>query len=257
MLAVFLVLIMGVLCEFAGGILLKGIYHARLGRRTRGKLILTYDDGPGVRLESSVVELLKQENVRATFFLNAKRSLDHRERAGLLKEAGHEVACHTWEHPNAWRTPPWRCMRDVTKAYAILEGWLTTASIYRPPYGRITLSTWLRLTFRGVRIALWTQDSGDTWPQLPELSTIIAEVRRAGGGVVLMHSFDRRGDGSEQREQYVLELTARLLRMARQEQWRVCCFSEIMERDAPNRTAQGRGSADPDPGRPFGGIGKI
>ena len=232
-LAVFLVLALALFWEVAGGILVKEVNRALLKRRTRGRLVLTYDDGPGTRLENRVLDLLRQKNVRATFFLNAKRALVHQERVGRLKSAGHEVACHTLEHLDAWRTPPWWIMRDINQAYAILKDWLTESGLYRPPYGRITFSTWVRLAARRVHLAFWTWDSRDTWPQLPEPAAIVAAVRRAGGGVVLMHSFDRDSGDPEQREQYVLELTARLLELARQEQWRVCCFSELMAREAP------------------------
>jgi 3-hydroxyacyl-CoA dehydrogenase/peptidoglycan/xylan/chitin deacetylase (PgdA/CDA1 family) len=232
-LAVFSVLVLALFWEVAGGILIRKFHRALLKRRTRGKLVLTYDDGPGTRLENRVLDLLRKENARATFFLNARRSLAYGERVDRLKDAGHEVACHALEHLNAWRTPPWRVMRDINQAYAILKDWLTESCLYRPPYGRITFSTWVRLAARGIRLAFWTWDSRDTRPQLPEPAAVVAAVQRAGGGVVLMHSFDRQTGDHEEREQYVLEVTARLLELARREQWRVCCFSELTAREIP------------------------
>lgn len=148
----------------------------------------------------------------------------------LLKDAGHEVACHTFEHLNAWRTSPWHVMKDMGKAYGVLDNWLTTRSTYRPPSGRMTTSVWLLLVAKGIRVAFWTHDSGDTFAQLPELSSIVSDVSRAGGGVVLMHSFDRRGRDFEQRERYIVELTDHLLELARQRHWQVCSFSELFGR---------------------------
>ncbi|MBN1506307.1 MAG: polysaccharide deacetylase family protein [Sedimentisphaerales bacterium] len=225
-----LTVVLIVLCEYGGGRVAKGVNLALLRKRARGKLVLTYDDGPGSRLEDRLIAVLKERNARATFFLNAKRSLEYPQRSAVLKSAGHEVACHTFEHLDAWHTFPWRAMRDTNQAYQVLDDWLTTRFTYRPPSGRLTTSTWLLLTIRGIRVALWTHDSGDTLPRLPEPSSIVADVSRAGGGVVLMHSFDRRGKDFEQRERYIVELTDRLLDLARQEHLHVCSFSELLDR---------------------------
>jgi peptidoglycan/xylan/chitin deacetylase (PgdA/CDA1 family) len=223
-----LAVILVVLCEYAGGRVAKRFNLAMLRRRARGKLVLTYDDGPGTRLEDQLIALLKERNARATFFLNAKRSLEYPERSAVLKDAGQEVTCHTFEHPDAWQSLPWRVMKDTNKAYRVLEPWLTTRSTYRPPSGRFTTSVWLLLAARGIRMALWTHDSGDTCPHLPDPSSIVADVARAGGGVVLMHSFDRQGKDFEQRERYIVELTGRLLDLAGQKHLRVCSFSELL-----------------------------
>src|SRR5512142_3238356 len=63
-----------VACEFLGAIILKQIDVALLRERTRGKLVLTYDDGPGLRLEDRLLDLLRQEKAHATFFLNAQQT---------------------------------------------------------------------------------------------------------------------------------------------------------------------------------------
>jgi peptidoglycan/xylan/chitin deacetylase (PgdA/CDA1 family) len=229
-LALSLTMVLIVLGEYAGGRVAKGLNLAMLRRRARGKLVLTYDDGPGTRLEDRLIALLKERNAKATFFLNAKRSLEYPQRRAVLKDAGQEVACHTFEHLDAWQTFPWRVMKDTNKAYHVLDPWLTTRSTYRPPSGRVTTSVWLLLAARGIRMALWTHDSGDTFPQLPEPSSVVANVARAGGGVVLMHSFDRRGKDFEQRERYIVELTDRLLDLAGQKHLHVCSFSELLGR---------------------------
>jgi hypothetical protein len=61
-----------------------------------------------------------------------------------------------------------------------------------------------------LRTAWWTIDSGDTWERLPAVDEVIARVREQGGGVVLLHDFDRSGD----RCRYVLDLTSRLVELA-------------------------------------------
>jgi hypothetical protein len=69
----------------------------------------------------------------------------------------------------------------------------------------------------------WTVDSGDTRGVLPTPSQVADRVRREGGGIVLMHDLDR----TQNRNDFVLELTAALLDVARQESFKVTRLGEL------------------------------
>ena len=66
-------------------------------------------------------------------------------------------------------------------------------------------------------------DSGDTWAALPPAQRTVDAVVRAGGGVVLMHDFDR----GPEREAFVLETTGLLLDAAAREGLNVMTLSEL------------------------------
>lgn len=186
-------------------------------------LVLTYDDGPGEKLTPQLLDLLKSRNARATFFLTGLRATDHPELVDEIAGQGHEIACHTQQHLNAWRTSPWRSVHDIDQGYQSLARWVPQDGWFRPPFGKLTLLTWARIKGRRAPLGWWTIRSGDDAEVLPETDTAVIKAKRDGGGVVLLHDFDR----SDQRAEFMLESTSKLLDAADDHGWKVCTLSEL------------------------------
>jgi len=194
-------------------------------RRDRA-IVLTYDDGPGNRLTRSVVELLETYDARATFFLLGRRIDGGRETVELAHRAGHDLGVHTFDHGHAWKLTSRAAIEDIDRGYEAAAAWVPPDGLFRPPHGKVSLATWRAVRNRGARICWWTSDSGDTWPTLPPFERSSELVLRAGGGVVLMHDFDREAE----RDVFVLKTTERLLEVARKEGYRVMTLSELFGR---------------------------
>ncbi len=177
-------------------------------------LSLTFDDGPGATLTVSVASTLRRYEVRATFFLLGRRATANPEVVNILAADGHELACHTHDHLHAWKHWPWSVAADIDRGYHSLSRWVPPNGLFRPPYGKSTPFTRMQLARRGARLVKWTHDSGDTTEgALPNASTMIDQVIRDGGGIVLLHDFDREGGAEESRKRadYVLEVTEGLI----------------------------------------------
>ena len=140
-----------------------------------------------------------------------------------LREAGHELGVHTFDHGHAWRISTATAIADIDAGYEAAAPWVAPDGVFRPPHGKMTIATWRALRRRGARVCWWTVDSGDTWAELPPVSRVVEQVRSAGGGVLLMHDFDREPD----RERFVLETTEALLQLAAREGFRVMTVSEL------------------------------
>jgi len=95
--------------------------------------------------------------------------------------------------------------------------------MFRPPYGKMTLPTFLAIRRRGAPIWWWTIVSGDTSNVLPKPREAADELVRQGGGVVLMHDLDR----TKERNDFVLETTATLLDVAKRESFQIKRLSEL------------------------------
>lgn len=191
--------------------------------RARGRLALTYDDGPGADLTPRLLELLESRGCRATFFVVGARAAEEPALVDRIAAGGHEVACHTHEHLNAWRALPWRSVRDVRAGYESLSRWVPGDGPFRPPHGKMTLATWVALRRRRAPIGWWTIDGGDVDEMLPSPDEAAARARAYGGGVVLLHDADR----EPERDEFVLESTRLLLDSAADEGWEVRTFGEL------------------------------
>lgn len=191
-------------------------------------LALTFDDGPGPLLTRHVAEVLARHGVRATFFLLGRRAEAAPAVADALLDAGHELCCHSYEHLNAWKHWPRRVARDIERGYASLSRWVRPDALFRPPYGKSTPLTRRQVRRRGARLVRWTHDMRDTsHGPLPTVEDVVRAPLRSGG-VVLLHDFDREGPGAQERAEFVLAVTERLLRGARERGMAVVTMSEYL-----------------------------
>jgi peptidoglycan/xylan/chitin deacetylase (PgdA/CDA1 family) len=72
-------------------------YPATLPLRPK-EVVLTFDDGPAPPMTNSVLNALRNECVRATFFLVGRNAKAHPAVARQIAEEGHTVANHTESH---------------------------------------------------------------------------------------------------------------------------------------------------------------
>ena len=192
-----------------------------------GALVLTYDDGPGARLTPKLLDSLDELGVRATFFPLGNRATRAPELLSRVARAGHELGCHGHAHVNARACPRGSAERDIELGYRALAPWVDPQGLFRPPFGKLSAESSRALRRRGAPVAWWTVDSGDALLPPPSVGPVVDAVDRAGGGVVLMHDFDR--DPPEpDRERFVLDLTTTLLELAQRRGWRVATLGELL-----------------------------
>lgn len=96
---------------------------------------LTFDDGPSPKTTPGLLEILKKNNVKATFFVLGKNVSAHPEIVQKEIEEWHEVWSHSWDHPaltklkDAWVKKQIQDTDDALKKAIGKE-----ATLLRPPY---------------------------------------------------------------------------------------------------------------------------
>jgi peptidoglycan/xylan/chitin deacetylase (PgdA/CDA1 family) len=70
-----------------------------------GEVILTFDDGPAWYRTKRVLKELSKECTQATFFLQGNKAEAWPDIARSLREAGHTVGSHSWDHANLAELP--------------------------------------------------------------------------------------------------------------------------------------------------------
>ena len=61
---------------------------------------LTFDDGPTLKSTSKILDILSEENVKATFFVIGKHVKEHPELVKHTYDEGHYIANHSYSHNN-------------------------------------------------------------------------------------------------------------------------------------------------------------
>src|SRR5947207_3596221 len=152
-------------------------------------IALTFDDGPNAALTPKLLDLLAARHLKATFFVVGQNAADHPD---ILKRAvreGHEIANHSWSHPNLGKMSDDAVRRELQKTEdAIVAAIGKKPTLMRPPYGSITAheKKWIHDEF-GYRIILWDVDPLD-WKR-PGPSVVTARILKEtkAGSIVLSH----------------------------------------------------------------------
>lgn len=74
---------------------------ANLSNETEKIAYLTFDDGPNPTVTPKILDILKEENVKATFFVIGKQVDSYPEITKRAYEEGHFIANHGYAHNNA------------------------------------------------------------------------------------------------------------------------------------------------------------
>ena len=76
-------------------------HHIYAANREAGKYIaLTFDDGPHPVYTPEILDILKENNAKATFFVIGKNAKNYPDLILREKEEGHEIGNHTYSHPD-------------------------------------------------------------------------------------------------------------------------------------------------------------
>ena len=192
-------------------------------------LVLTFDDGPGNRLTPSVLRLLAENNVKATFFLLGKNIKGREQIVRQIAEQGHEIYSHGDEHLNSWKISPIRAIKNIKHGWQAIDHALgSNQGVYpfRPPYGKLTLVCLLYLLVTNTPVFYWTATAGDTGPKTKRgYKKGILQITKDGGGVFLAHDNDRINPGTEL---MVLESIRSVLAMASEAGMQVVTVSQLL-----------------------------
>lgn len=100
-----------------------------------GKIVLTFDDGPDPIWTPKVLDILKQENVKATFFIVGENGQANPGLVRRIVDEGHEIGNHTFTHPNLGDVPSAVTDLELNATQRLIES-LTGRStrLFRAPY---------------------------------------------------------------------------------------------------------------------------
>ena len=162
--------------------------------RTRSQVVsMTFDDGPHPKNTPYLLDLLKERNIKATFYLIGNRVLTWPKIAARIAEEGHEIGNHSWSHPFLTKLGPKSVLREIDKTTNAI--WQTTGRppvTFRPPYGAFTRSQRTSLhSTRKLPTILWSVDPAD-WRR-PGANVVANRILKHShqGAIILSHDIHR------------------------------------------------------------------
>jgi cellulose synthase/poly-beta-1,6-N-acetylglucosamine synthase-like glycosyltransferase/spore germination protein YaaH/peptidoglycan/xylan/chitin deacetylase (PgdA/CDA1 family) len=174
------------------------------------KMVLSFDDGPDPQWTPKILDILKQKQVPATFFVIGESA---NQEAGIVRREyreGHEVANHTFTHPEFESISRTELQLQLNMTELLLESSLGVKTLlFRPPYGidhqpetaseiqMLPIPQSMGYIIVGARIDPhdWGELNGGAPPPVATIvSRVLAEAATGKGNIILMH--DGGGDRS-------------------------------------------------------------
>ncbi|QSV68709.1 MAG: polysaccharide deacetylase family protein [Aphanizomenon flos-aquae DEX188] len=157
-------------------------------------IALTFDDGPWPNSTAKVLDILKKNRIKSTFFVVGQNVKNYPDLTKQIVADGHIIANHTWHH---W----YHQMNAQAAAYEVANTgdiiYQTTGvrtSLFRPPGGIMNNGVAAYAKNNKYAVIMWSADSMDySRPAVPRLMNNIFREAKPGG-IVLMH--DGGGDRS-------------------------------------------------------------
>ncbi len=150
---------------------------------------LTFDDGPNSIYYPLTLDILKQYNVKATFFLvgqNTQRDIDVAKRTVL---EGHVIGNHSLTHsflPNFSTNAIYKELNATNSILTLISH--QNIGLFRPPYGGVNVAVKQSADTLGLKLFLWDVDPRD-WSE-PPVDELVRRVVAAttNGSNILLHS---------------------------------------------------------------------
>lgn len=165
------------------------------GSQDKRQVALTFDDGPDRQFTPQILDVLKEHNVKATFFLVGNRVMANPDIMERIIREGHEVGNHSYNHPNLPKLADSKFQWQITEANKVIanhSGY--EPKFFRPPYGAISEEQLKWVASQNMKMVNWNVDSLD-WKGLSaeEVETnILSNITY--GAIILQHSAGGEGE---------------------------------------------------------------
>lgn len=166
----------------------KPIYQ---GSKDRKLMAFTYNVAWGNEYIPPLLEIFKNKNIKATFFVEGRWAEKYPELLKLIYECGHEIGNHGYSHAHHAELSYEQNLNEIKKAEQVIENIIgIKTTLFAPPYGEFSDLTVKAASSMNYRLIMWTIDTID-WKK-PGVDFIVNKVleNSGNGKIVLMHPTD-------------------------------------------------------------------
>ena len=152
-------------------------------------LAMTFDDGPHPSLTPKLLDILKERNIKCTFFLIGRQVKMYPDIVRRIVAEGHELGNHTWTHCSLTSRSDAQIRSEMQQsADAVYEVAGVRPQLMRPPYGAINsrIKDMIFSEF-GYATIMWSVDPMD-WRR-PGVSVVTSRLVNGAhpGAIMLAH----------------------------------------------------------------------
>lgn len=157
---------------------------------TNEKVIaLTFDDGPS-DYSDEILQILKEKNVKATFFVVGQSIENHLDELKAMIEDGHQVGNHSYSHQRFLLKSPAFVKTEIEKTNQLLrQAGYRDEILFRPPNGKKLFSLPWYLRQNGIKTIMWNVEPDTYFSGNADLIKQHVLEKTTPGSIILMHPF--------------------------------------------------------------------
>lgn len=156
---------------------------------TQPYVAMTFDDGPHPQNTPRLLDMLRERNIKATFYVIGRNVDLYPALTRRIVAEGHEIGNHTYTHRNLTTLSADAVRTEFNKTRdAIAKAAGVQPRTMRPPYGALRQDQrqWIHSEF-GYPTILWSVDPRDWQRPGPSVVTSRILAGTTPGGIVLAH----------------------------------------------------------------------
>lgn len=164
------------------------------GPASSGAMALTYDDGPHTTFTPQLLEILKNADAKATFFMLGTQVDLNPEIAKTVAEAGHEIANHSYSHRDMNKMTTEQIRDEIKRTQDVIQAATgVRPTLFRPPYGNFNKKVIEVCEEEGLEIVTWSIDPRD-WDAKQTSDSVKDKILKqaAPGAIVCIHDIHKR-----------------------------------------------------------------
>lgn len=157
---------------------------------TQKVVALTFDDGPTPDATDSILSVLDQQLVRATFFVTGAELDKHLAEGQKIVAAGHELGNHTYSHERMVLVTPSFVQQEIERTDQVIRAAGYQGEIhFRPPYGKKLFTLPYYLSRADRKTIMWDVEP-DSYAEIAADSDKITEYvlsKTQPGSIIILH----------------------------------------------------------------------
>ncbi len=159
------------------------------GSSNNKSVALTFDDGPHPYFTEKILDILRDHQVNATFFLVGSNVEKHPNIAHRIRHEGHEIGNHSLTHNSYSRSKLRNVKTEIESTQKILKKTTGIGPVlFRPPYGIFSFDLIRYCVLERLTITMWSIDTRDfEINSTDELREKIFNTDIKSGDIILMH----------------------------------------------------------------------
>jgi peptidoglycan/xylan/chitin deacetylase (PgdA/CDA1 family) len=151
------------------------------------KIYLTFDDGPIPEVTEWVLDILKHENIKATFFCIGDNIKKHPEIFKKIIAHNHSIGNHTFNHLNGWKTATKEYLENIELCEKeILKHTNLESKLFRAPFGKIRKKQASAIQKLGYEIIMWNVLSYDFNKDLSNEECLLKVIQNTSNGSIIV-----------------------------------------------------------------------